>query len=209
MFKDSSWIIHPQNKLYEPVRFSRDFKLEGKIKKATLHITSLGCYYAEINGKRVGNFILAPGFTSRKRVQYQSYDITKMLENENKIEVLVSDGWYKGKINFGTDEGGPEKKKALIATIEIKYKDNSIAKIVTDTTWSAGKDALRMAELYDGESVDMTYTGTVVGAEVLEHDKSLIVKQEGPYVIEQERLSPKAIFKAPNGETLIDFGQNL
>lgn len=209
MFKDSSWIIHPQNKLYEPVCFSRGFKLEGKIKKATLHITSLGCYYAEINGKRVGNFILAPGFTSRKRVQYQSYDITKMLENENKLEVLVSDGWYKGKINFGTDEGGPEKKKALIATIEIKYKDNSVAKIVTDTTWSVSKDALRMAELYDGESVDMTYTGTVVGAEVLEHDKSLIAKQEGPYVIEQERLSPKAIFKAPNGETLIDFGQNL
>ena len=63
MFRHASWIIHPKNKLYEPVCFEKSIKIEKKIRRAYLHITSLGCYYATINGKRVGDFILAPGFT--------------------------------------------------------------------------------------------------------------------------------------------------
>lgn len=210
MFKNSKWITHPQNKLYEPSCFTKEFSVSGEIKTATLHITTLGCYYAELNGQRIGDFILAPGFTSRKRVQYQSYDIKNMLKEENRIEVLVADGWYKGKINFGTDEGGPEKKKALIATIVIKYKNGTEKIISTDDSWMARKDKLRYAELYDGECVDMTYTdSTPCYAQILEHDKGLIVKQQGEFVKEQERIAPKRIFTAPNGETIIDFGQNL
>ena len=96
MIKEANWIIHPQNILYEPVHFNKTFELKGVVRKATLNITSLGCYYAEINGVRVGDFILAPGFTSRRRVQYQSYDVTKMLKGESSLDVVVSDGWYKG-----------------------------------------------------------------------------------------------------------------
>lgn len=210
MFENSSWIIHSQNKLYEPVCFLKSFLLKGEVKKATLHITSLGCYYSEINGHRVGDFILAPGFTSRKRVQYQSYDILPLLRDENEISVIVSDGWYKGKINFGTDEGGPEKKKALIAKIEIIYKNGSKEEIVTDNSWLARKDKLRFAELYDGEIVDNTYEDNdITNAEILDHDKNLIVKQQGVFVKEQEKLEPVSIFKAPNGDTIVDFGQNM
>ena len=89
MFENASWIVHPENKLYEPVCFLKEFSIKKQIKKATLNITSLGCYYPSLNGERVGSFILAPGFTSRKRVQYQSYDVTKMIRDENKLEILV------------------------------------------------------------------------------------------------------------------------
>ena len=71
------------------------------------------------------------------------------------------------------------------------------------------KDKLRMAELYDGEVVDMTYSDTCVSAQILDHDKSLIVKQQGAYVKEQENIDPVSIFKAPNGDTIVDFGQNM
>ncbi|MBO4983807.1 MAG: family 78 glycoside hydrolase catalytic domain [Clostridia bacterium] len=210
MFENAKWIIHPQNKLYEPVRFNTEFSFIKPIKRATLNITALGCYYAMINGERVGDFILAPGFTSHKRVQYQSYDVTSMVkEGNNEIEVIISEGWYKGKINFGVDMGGPEKKKALIAELTVTLSDGEKIVIPTSEKWCAKKDKLRMAELYDGEIVDMLFEDKGVNAIVLDHDKKMIVKQQGEFVKEQEAIKPIAIFKAPNGDTIVDFGQNL
>ena len=210
IFENAKWIIHPQNKLYEPVRFNTEFSFQKPIKRATLNITALGCYYAMINGERVGDFILAPGFTSRKRVQYQSYDVTSMLkEGNNEIDVIISEGWYKGKINFGVDMGGPEKKKALIAELTVTLVDGEKIVIPTSEKWCAKKDKLRMAELYDGEIVDMLFEDKRVNAIVLDHDKKMIVKQQGEFVKEQEAIKPIAIFKAPNGDTIVDFGQNL
>ncbi len=206
MFENASWITHPNNKLHEPVCFIKELILKGKIKKATLNITSLGCYYATINGHRVGDFILAPGFTSRKRVQYQSYNVTKMLGEKSKLEVTVGDGWYNGKINFVVANDVP---KALIYQLDILYKDNSKETIVSDSSWLASKDKLRFAELYDGEIYDSNYVDTPIGATILKHDKSIIVKQQGVYVKEQKKIAPLSIFKAPNGDTIVDFGQNL
>lgn len=206
MFENASFIIHPHNKLHEPVRFLKKFKLNGAPKKATLKITSLGCYYPTLNGKRVGDFILAPGFTSRKRVQYQEYNVTKMLESDNELSVVVGDGWYNGKINFVVANNVP---KALICQLDIAYKDGTKETIVSDTTWLASKDKLRFAELYDGEIYDSNYIDAPVNAKALAYDKKVIVKQQGVYVKEQEKIAPVSIFKAPNGDTLIDFGQNL
>lgn len=209
MLENANWIIHPQNKLYEPVRFCKSIIIAKKVKRATLKITSRGCYYAELNGHRVGDFILAPGFTSRRRIQCQTYDITKDLREENQLDVTVSEGWYKGKINFAVDQGKEELKKALIAEIAITYCDNTKSVIVTDSSWQASKDKIRMAELYDGEIVDSCFEDTPVFAEIIDYDKKSIVKQEGKYVKEQEKIDPVSVFKAPNGDTLVDFGQNL
>lgn len=206
MFENASWITHQNNKLYEPVCFIKDFSLNKSIKSATISITSLGCYYPTLNGERVGDFVLAPGFTSRKRVQYQSYDITKALKPENKLEIIVGDGWYNGKINFGVANDVP---KALIAQIDLIYTDGTTDSIVTDEKWLARKDKLRFAELYDGEIYDSNYEDAPTPAVILNHDKGIIVSQQGVYVREQERLKPISVFKAPNGDTLVDFGQNL
>ena len=209
MFRNAFWIIHPENKLYEPVHFNKQVKIDKKIKRATLYITSRGCYYAEINGVRVGDFILAPGFTSRRRVQYQKYDVTDMLCENNSIDVTVSDGWYKGKINFAVDQGKEELKKALIAKLVIEYKGGERETVVTDERWLVKKDKLRMAELYDGEIYDSLFNGEYVSAQTIDYDKKSIVKQQGVFVKEQERVRPVSIFKAPNGDTVIDFGQNM
>lgn len=206
MFENASWIIHPSNKLHEPVCFVKELKLRKQIKRAILNITSLGCYYPTLNGERIGDFILAPGFTSRKRVQYQEYDVTKMLRNESKLEILVGDGWYNGKINFLVANDTP---KALICQLDILYTDKTREIIVTDASWLARKDKLRLAELYDGEIYDSNFTDAPVSAQLLEHDKKIIVKQQGVYVKEQQRLKPVSVFKAPNGDTIVDFGQNL
>ena len=158
IFENAKWIIHPENKLYEPVRFTRGLSLEKQIKRATLYITSLGCYYAEIDGVRVGDFILAPGFTSRKRVQYQTYDITSAIKEGSALSVTVADGWYKGKINFGTDKDGPERIKSLLAEIRLEFADGTKDTLVTDEKWLVSKDKIRFAELYDGDVV--VFVGT-------------------------------------------------
>ncbi|MBQ9704073.1 MAG: family 78 glycoside hydrolase catalytic domain [Clostridia bacterium] len=210
MLENVKWIIHPENKLYEPVCFMQRLNTRGEIKRATLNITTLGVYYATLDGVRIGDFILAPGFTSRKRVQCQSYNITKSVRNGSLLEISVADGWYKGKINFGTDEGGPEKKKALKAQIIIEYKNGERDIISTDESWLVKRDTVRYAELYDGEIVDANFEDSYVNAIAYNDAPRVdVVKQQGVYIKEQERLSPLSIFKAPNGDTIIDFGQNL
>ena len=209
MIREANWIIHPENKLYEPVHFNRKIKIEKPLRRAILNITSLGCYYAELNGGRIGDFILAPGFTSRRRVQYQRYDVTNMLGEENSLDVIISDGWYKGKINFAVDEGKEELKKALICELTLTYKDGTRQRIVTDENWLAKKDKLRYAELYDGEIYDSLFEDEYVNAKIIDYDKKKIQAQEGVFVKEQERIDPVSIFKAPNGDTLVDFGQNM
>ena len=209
MIKNANWIIHPENKLYEPVHFNKSIEIKKPLRRAVLNITSRGCYYAEINGVRVGDFILAPGFTSRRRVQYQSYDITSMLGAQNSLDVLVGDGWYKGKINFAVDQGKEELKKALIAEVVLTYKNGEVERIITDEGWLAKKDKLRMAELYDGEIYDALFEDSYVNAQIIDYDRKSIQKQEGVFVKEQEKLDPVSIFKAPNGDTLVDFGQNM
>ena len=175
MFENASWITHPNNVLYEPSCFVKKFNINKEVKKATLYVTSLGCYYPTLNGERVGNFILAPGFTSRKRVQYQAYDVTEKLQKENVIEILVGDGWYNGKINFVVANDVP---KALICQVEILYTDGTKETIVTDSSWQSRKDKLRFAELYDGEIYYSNYEDDLVPIAVLDHTKEIIVKQE-------------------------------
>ena len=206
MFENASWITHPNNVLYEPVCFICGFSVKKEVVEATLNITSLGCYIAKINGERVGDFILAPGFTSRKRVQYQSYDIKDMLKSTNIFSVVVSDGWYNGKINFVVANDVP---KALICQIDILYTDGTKDTIVSDKEFLAKKDNLRFAELYDGEIYDSNFKDTLVVSSVLDHTKEIIVKQQGEKVVEHENIRPVSIFKAPNGDTIVDFGQNL
>ena len=206
MFENAKWITHPNNILHEPSCFVKSFNINKEVKKATLFVSSLGCYFPTLNGLRVGDFILAPGFTSRKRVQYQEYDITSMLKNENSLEILVGDGWYNGKINFVVANDVP---KALICQIDMEYQDGTKQTVVSGENWLCRKDKLRFAELYDGEIYDSNFENTLVPVSILDHTKEIIVKQQGEKIVEQEIIRPVSIFKAPNGDTLIDFGQNM
>ena len=71
------------------------------VKKATLTITALGLYEAEINGKKVGDALFTPGFTYYPtHLYYQTYDITDMLTGEDTLNVQLAQGWYCGRFTF-------------------------------------------------------------------------------------------------------------
>ena len=136
------------------------------VKKARLYITACGLYEAKLNGHRIGGFILAPGITDyRRRVQYQTYDVTELLQSgENALTMQVADGWYRGSTGaWGIrNQYGTETK--LLAQLEITHTDGSVQTIVTDGNWDWSNDgAIRFADNKDGEIVDArkepTYSG--------------------------------------------------
>ena len=181
------------------------------IRKARLYITACGLYEARINGERVGNFILAPGITDyRKRVQYQTYDVTALLRaGENELTVQLADGWYRGSCGaWGLrNQYGTETK--LLAQLEITKEDGSVQTIVTDGDWEWSNDGpIRFADNKDGERVDASKTPGYAGrAKVTSHNVIPTASNNVP-VTEHERLTPKLI-RTPSGKRVLDFGQNI
>ena len=181
------------------------------VKKARLYITVCGLYEANINGRRVGSFVRAPGITDyRKRVQYQTYDVTALLQDgENALTVQLADGWYRGSCGaWGLkNQYGTETK--LLAQLELTRADGSVQTITTDESWEWSNDGpLRFADNKDGEVVNANNTPSYQGkAKVTSHPVTPTVSNNVP-VTEHERLKAKRI-TTPSGKTVLDFGQNI
>lgn len=182
-----------------------------EIKKARLYITACGLYEAKLNGKRVGDFILAPGITDyRRRVQYQTMDVTDFLQNgENVLTAQVADGWYRGSCGaWGLkNQYGTETK--LLVQLEITHADGSVQVVCTDESWNWSNDGpIRFADNKDGEIVDAVKTPSYAGtAKVTAHQVVPTASNNVP-VTEHERF-PAKMLKTPKGKTVLDFGQNI
>ena len=190
--------------------FRKTFNMSG-IQKARLYITACGLYEAKLNGLRIGDFILAPGITDyRKRVQYQTYDVTELLQKgENVLTVQLADGWYRGSTGaWGLkNQYGTETK--LLAQLEITHTDGSVQTIITDGSWDWSNDgAIRFADNKDGEVVNASNVPSYQGkAKVTSHPVTPTASNNVP-VTEHERLKPVCI-TTPSGKTVLDFGQNI
>ena len=183
----------------------------ANIKKARLYITACGLYEAKLNGQCVGNFVRAPGITDyRKRVQYQTYDVTALLQDgENALTVQLADGWYRGSCGaWGLkNQYGTETK--LLAQLELTRADGSVQTVATDESWDWSNDgSICFADNKDGEIVDArkepTYSCKV---KVTSHPVTPTASNNVP-VTEHERLKAKLI-TTPSDKTVLDFGQNI
>lgn len=196
--------------------FIRQFSIDKKVKQAFLSLTALGVYEAVLNGKRVGNFVLAPGWTAYdKRLQVQTYDITNLLCRDNRLTVVVGKGWYRGRLP-GWKEAAREAKiksipAGLFAQLFIQYEDGGQETILSDESWAVSESRVRFSELYDGETFDASFAPKEPpkAAVVFDGPTHTLLPQQGEEVREQERLSPCRIFTTPKGETVVDFGQEI
>ncbi|MBR4394166.1 MAG: family 78 glycoside hydrolase catalytic domain [Oscillospiraceae bacterium] len=191
--------------------FCRTFAVEKPVKKARLYITACGLYEARLNGSKAGDFFMAPGYTDyRKRVQYQTYDVTAQLsEGENTLAVDLADGWYRGSCGaFGLkNQYGTETK--LFAQLEIEYTDGRSERIVSDETWAWSNDGpVRFADNKDGETVDVRLVPTYSGRAKLTKHSVVPAASNNVSAIEHERFHP-VLTKSPAGKTILDFGQNI
>lgn len=195
--------------------FGKNFTCERELKSARLTVTAMGVYEAVLNGKRVGEFVLAPGWTSyEKRLQYQEYDVTALLKRENRLEITVGKGWYRSPLPGWV---WPERRKmlesfpaGLAAQLVLTFTDGTFQTILSDESWQSAPGPIRFSEIYDGETYDADFVpADWHNALTFDGPTETLIPQQGEEIREQERLLPARLFTTPAGETVIDFGQEI
>ena len=136
MKKDALWITSPVDTGVAACTFQKTFLTGKPVKKATLCATAMGIYAACLNGKRVGKNVLAPGWTCYKdRIQYQTYDVTALLEEINTLSIGVGQGWAVGYIGHVNTNHWYADHTSLLCWLDILYTDGTKACIATDASW--------------------------------------------------------------------------
>lgn len=206
-----------------PFLFRKRFTVKPNIKSARLYITALGLYVAEINGNRVGDHVLAPGYQAyNHRHVYDTYDVTDLMNSgENAIGATVGEGWFAGRFGFGKQKRNLYgNTPGLLALLIITYKDGTKQTVKTDTTWRSKTSPITTSEIYDGEEYyailrmhgwsTATFDDSIwLGVKELPAPKGKLVPADGPPIRRVGEIKPKNIFSSRSGKTVIDFGQNL
>jgi len=207
----AKWITAPENPGLGAVTYRRSFSLQKPIKKATLNASAMGIYDPRLNGRNVTASVLNPGFTSyHKRTQYQSYDVTALLQEQNLLELSVGQGWAVGYTAWVNTRSYFADHPSVIAWLDIVYTDGASEQIITDEGWEIWSSPVLFSEIYHGETVDLTAPIEKIGTSVVDPTvKTKLVPQDGEWITEQERLAPVEIIHTPAGETVLDFGQNM
>ncbi|TDW93091.1 alpha-L-rhamnosidase [Kribbella pratensis] len=186
--------------------------LPDGVVKARLYATSHGIYIPELNGQRVGNEELAPGWTSYQfRLRYQTYDVTELVRpGENTLEFLLGNAWYRGRIGFQHQKQLYGERLAVLAQLEVTTEDGQIHTFASDGTWTSRESNVLADDLYDGQTTDLRREpGERSLVDVLDADLNLLVAPDGPPVRITDVLPAVEITTSPSGKTLVDFGQNL
>lgn len=200
----------------------KEFTLQGEVREAYLCSTALGIYHAYINGEKAGADELAPGWTAyHKNLLYQINDITSSLNaGDNTIGIMLGAGWYKGSFGpFGTRNHYGDRL-AFLGEIHILYANGKKEIIGTDESFQAKRSPVIFSEIYDGEIYDAgretpnwhcnyLEDEEFVNCIALEHSYDILTAQPGCRLKVMEEVKAKEIFQTPEGDLVVDFGQNL
>ena len=211
----AKWICASENTGDVCPVFRKVWRLEKPLRRAKLYLTALGVYEARLNGRRVGGFVLAPGWTAyRKRLQYQVYDVTALMEAESELTVTVGKGWFSSPMPGWMDSEDKRRRTAqpngILGELHLHYEDGGEEVIPTGADWSWSESPVRFSEIYDGEHYDARVTpGSWRPCAVLDWPMDILIPQEGEEVREQARIRAKRVFRTPAGELTVDFGQEV
>lgn len=228
-WSNARWITHrtaAASSTYSAVIVSRPLlrqviKVTKPVKSARLYASAHGIYQLSLNGEKVGDQHLAPGWTDyTRRLQTQTYDVTSRLcAGDNVIGAALGDGWYRGKVGLGWHPIYGDTL-ALIAKLRVTYADDSIEEFVTDGSWRSAEGPFVLADLQDGESYDARRAqpgwdragfdaSKWVPAMVAWGDTSSLVPQPDEPVRATEVLTARTRAEPSPGEFVYDLGQNM
>jgi alpha-L-rhamnosidase len=199
------------------------FTLPRPVVRARLYATAHGLYEAEINGRRVGDDVLSPGWTEyEQRLRYYTYDVTDLLRpGANAVGAWLGDGWYRGRIGF---DGGYRNlygdDLGFVAQLHVTLDDGTEQVVATDDRWRAGRGPIHFSGLYEGERYDARDEvpgwsradfddSAWSGVRVRPVDASVLVAPQGPPVRCTQEIDPVEVITTPSGATVLDFGQNF
>jgi len=192
------------------------------VRSARVYATAHGVYQLEIDGRRIGDDELAPGWTAyESRLRYQTYDVTGLVRGgRTTIGAWLADGWWRGHL-------GPDGRRefygaelGLLAQLEVEFEDGERRVIATGAEWETAAGPIVSADLYNGEHFDARllesgWSTPAAAADgwtpvtVSERDTARLVAADGPPVKVIEELPVADVIVSPSGRTILDFGQNL
>lgn len=217
------------------VMFRKEFVLDQPPRRAIAYVTGLGLYELRINGRRVGQDLLTPEWTSYgKRVQYQIYDVTKLLQKGNNAAAsLVGEGWYMGRL-MGIPGNAYGNYARFLLQLEIEWPGGHTTTLVTDQSWSSStRGPIRASGIYDGETFDAqlepagwdqpgfglskanllsrssTVPGDWRGVRVVGAGPAKLVWQRNEPIRVTSQLTPISVAEPKPGVYVFDFGQNM
>lgn len=232
----ADWIAYDVNGLNKndalflpPVPYFRtEVHLDKPIKKARLYVTAFGVYDFFINGQKVGDWQLAPGWTNyAKRVNYQVFDVTRQLvEGDNALGAMVAKGWYAGYVGFARLSHLPKERafygelEKLKAQLLVEYADGSTMMVPTNARWKASTGGLLESDILMGETFDARLEPDGWKQPGFDDkDWQKVVVYKGPeielnlhpgnpisYLMD---IQPKTIVSKEDGSYLLDMGQNF
>jgi alpha-L-rhamnosidase len=202
--------------------FRKKFTVAKKLRSAIAYITAHGLYDASLNGKRIGDALLTPGWTSyNKRLQYQAYDVTNLLQNgDNAVGVMLGSGWYRGNLAWAGNHNLYGKTLGLLFQLALTYTDGTTETVVSDNSWKSSTGEIVYSEIYNGEIIDARKQkpgwttapyddATWSGVQTPGTKPDNLVSTWNEAVKKHEVLHPVRIFRTPAGELVADFGQNM
>lgn len=210
--------------LQAPDRFRREFSVGTGVIRAVLAYTARGVVRAFVNGERVDDAELTPGWTDyRARIQYRAVDVTGLLNaGANVLGAIVGDGWWAGMVGFDPRRQGAHygERPALLAQLVLDYDDGRREVLVTDDSWHRSRGPLRHSDFLMGEWRDGRVDDTawhLPGADEngwapvrrLEHTGVALVGERDEPIRVVEELEPQSVEQRRPGVWVVDFGQNL
>ncbi|MGN6489918.1 MAG: family 78 glycoside hydrolase catalytic domain [Devosia sp.] len=191
---------------------SKRFTLQEVQGSEMLRLSALGLYRAFINGRRVGNDVLTPGWTAYdKRLSYQTYAVGELLKpGENEIEIWLADGWLRSQMMWGQAPLFNVWGEHIAAIAELYGRSGDASPLlVTDATWQSGELPVRKSGIYFGEVHDARFEKKVTaGTEVLPFDNGILIPHETTPPRELAAIAPVRTWTDAEGRTVHDFGQN-
>jgi alpha-L-rhamnosidase len=201
--------------------FRGEFTAERRPDHAVLHVTALGIVDPYLNGERVGDEVLAPGWTSyRHRLPVSSYDVTDRIQTgANVLGAIVGEGWAAGRVGYEGRRHHYTDRPALFMQLELTF-DERVETIGTDERFTSATGAVLAHSLYDGETYDARLEpagwnspgfddSAWSAVERFDWDLEALFTPTAPPIRRVEELAPVAVITSPSGKTIVDFGQNL
>ena len=200
----------------------QEFIIKAPVREAWLVSSAHGIYHAFLNGKKIGKDEMSPGWTSyNKRLLYQTYEVTELLtEGTNALGIMLGAGWYKGLMGYKLTRNHYGIQTAFGGQLLIRYEDGSEEWIVSDENWKGSKGPVLFSEIYDGEIYDAgeeqsgwDQSGFDDSSwdyvDVVEQETGNLYPQNGSPVRVMERIGAASLITTPEGDKILDFGQNL
>ena len=200
-----------------------EFDLSAPVRSARLYATALGAYEMFLNGKRVGDQVLAPGWTDyREHVYYQTYDVTNLIaQGKNAIGALLAPGWYETPLEwFQQPNNYGVTPPALRAQLRIEHADGSVDWVTTDANWRSEQSYILHSEIYDGEDQDPLGPQQDRKPALPPYDQwpHAALIDPAPVKVEAQNFQPirverlldaKSLTQPKPGVFIYDFGQNF